>query len=62
MSVSSFTSSIPFIPTLERPPCSQCGAQMMLTRIVPSVEPGTNQRSFKCNGCGHAETVQVKQW
>jgi hypothetical protein len=27
---------------------------MMLTRIVPSAEPGTNQRNFKCNGCGHA--------
>ncbi|MEA2982819.1 MAG: hypothetical protein QOF09_4642 [Alphaproteobacteria bacterium] len=46
---------------IERPPCPQCGDQMMLTRIVPGA-PGVDQRSFECKGCGQSETVQVKHW
>ncbi len=42
-----------------RPPCSECGAKMWLTRIEPD-RPGYEIRTFACTKCGSTETVVAK--
>ena len=48
----------PTTKTIERPPCPQCKALMMLSRISPS-SPGIDERTFECK-CGYVEVVLVK--
>ena len=43
---------------LQRPPCPQCGTDMLLSRIEPNT-PGVDQRTFECK-CGHGETLLDK--
>jgi hypothetical protein len=43
---------------IQRPPCPQCGTDMMLSRIEPST-PGVDQRTFECK-CGYSEILLVK--
>ena len=45
---------------IERPPCTECGQPMYLTRIEPD-KPGHDLRHFECALCGHS-TSQVVQF
>jgi transposase-like protein len=41
---------------IERPPCPQCRAQMMLSRIRPQ-SLGTDERTYQCSRCRFVETL-----
>ena len=44
---------------VQRPPCPQCGAQMMVMRIQPHT-PGIDERTYQCAKCGFVEKLLVK--
>lgn len=44
---------------IKRPPCSKCGALMVLTRIEPEL-PGHEQHTFECSACAHEQSEVVK--
>ena len=43
---------------ITRPPCSKCGATMVLARIEPHT-PGYDMRTFECPACGRSESAVV---
>ena len=50
----------PVQPTLiERPPCPQCRAQMMVARIQPHT-PGIEERTYECSKCRFVERLLIK--
>jgi hypothetical protein len=46
-------------PSYERPPCSKCGATMMLSRF-DGENPNYGKRTFDCIPCDRNETVTVQ--
>jgi len=44
---------------IERPPCPQCGAQMMVERIQPHA-PGIEERTYQCAKCRFIEKLLIK--
>jgi hypothetical protein len=42
-----------------RPPCPDCGATMMLTRIEPDGS-GYEMHTFECTTCDHSECATVR--
>jgi len=46
-------------PSLDRPPCPECGWLMWLAHIEPD-KPDCDKRTFECPRCQHVETVVVK--
>jgi hypothetical protein len=51
------SSSVP-LNVGERPPCSKCGTEMTLVRIVRGPS-GFDIRTFDCTNCDHAHIVTV---
>ena len=43
-------------PNYQSPPCSKCGATMMLSRVDRN-NPDYGERTFDCVSCDHTETV-----
>jgi hypothetical protein len=43
---------------ITRPPCSKCGATVMLTHVEPHT-PGYDLRTFECPVCKHSESAVV---
>jgi predicted RNA-binding Zn-ribbon protein involved in translation (DUF1610 family) len=56
--VSQHTSVQPVL--IERPPCPQCGAQMMVARIRPHTL-GTDERTYECAKCRFVETLLTQR-
>jgi transcription elongation factor Elf1 len=42
-------------------PCAKCGKPTALRILMPSFKRGFEERLFECPGCGHAETVFIRQ-
>jgi hypothetical protein len=40
-------------------PCLKCDLQMRIVLIMPA-HSGTEGRTFRCDTCGHSETVTVR--
>jgi DNA-directed RNA polymerase subunit RPC12/RpoP len=47
---------------VDRPPparsCERCGAEMTLVRVTPGIARLRELRTFRCEACGHIETVE----
>jgi hypothetical protein len=41
------------------PLCGKCGAPMRVVFAMPNAARDGEERTFKCDGCGHSETVEV---
>ena len=44
---------------VHKPPCPNCGAEMLLARLDPAGE-AHDRRTFECTKCDHTEVVTVK--
>ena len=49
----------PKTESIVRPQCPQCGARMMLARMVPK-ERGQEAHTFECPECDHSLVVSAK--
>jgi hypothetical protein len=43
---------------IHQPPCSRCGADMLIARIDP-VTPDTDRRTFECTKCDNEVVLEV---
>jgi DNA-directed RNA polymerase subunit RPC12/RpoP len=41
--------------------CERCRAQMTLAFLVPRVASMPELRAFRCDHCGHVETIAVER-
>ena len=54
-----FQPATPYSNSIIRPPCSKCGAKMLLSRIEPD-KPDHDKRTFDCPICNTSESFVVK--
>ena len=48
------------MPEADKPNCPTCGKPLAVVRVIPAVAQWHELRTYKCNGCGYVDTVEIK--